>query len=55
MNEEESGEICAKLNYLLKHSDEAKQMGENGRKAVLTKYNWNAEEKKLLQTYSNLL
>ena len=29
-------------------------MGENGRKAVLEKYNWENEEKKLLEVYKNL-
>jgi len=29
-------------------------MGENGRKAVLEKYNWCNEEKKLLKIYEEL-
>ena len=30
-------------------------MGENGRKAVETKYNWEKEGKKLLKVYEELL
>jgi hypothetical protein len=30
-------------------------MGENGRKAVLDRYNWPVEEEKLLAFYSSLL
>jgi glycosyltransferase involved in cell wall biosynthesis len=30
-------------------------MGENGREAVLEKYNWETESKKLLALYSELL
>jgi glycosyltransferase involved in cell wall biosynthesis len=41
--------------YLLEHPDKAKKMGENGRKAVLDKYNWETESQKLLNLYSELL
>ena len=37
--------------YLLNHPEEAKQMGQNGRKAVMEKYNWEAESTKLLGLY----
>jgi hypothetical protein len=30
-------------------------MGENGRKAVMDRYNWTVEEKKLLGFYADLL
>ena len=29
-------------------------MGENGRKAVNEKYNWNNESKKLIELYNNI-
>jgi len=29
-------------------------MGENGRKTILEKYNWENESKKLLKIYKNL-
>lgn len=32
----------------------AKQMGENGQKAILKKYNWSIESEKLFQIYKNL-
>ncbi len=41
--------------YLLGHPDEAQRMGENGRKAVEEKYNWESEGRKLLALYEELL
>jgi len=46
--------IAKAIEYLIKHPEEAKKMGENGRKAVLEKYNWENESKKLLEVYKNL-
>lgn len=46
--------IAGGINYLLSHQEEAKAMGENGRKAVLEKYNWSKEEEKLLKIYNGL-
>lgn len=42
------------ITSLLHHPDEARQMGENGRKAVLEKYNWENEAKKMLDLYQML-
>jgi len=47
-------ETVKAVNYILTHPDEAKKMGENGRKAVYEKYNWGLMEKKLLEIYSRL-
>ena len=47
-------EIAKAIDYLIEHPDEAKKMGENGRKAVLEKYNWENESKKLLNIYEEL-
>ena len=47
-------EIAKAIEYLIEHPDKAKKMGENGRKAVLKKYNWENESKKLLKIYKNL-
>lgn len=47
-------EIADGINYLLDHPDEARQMGENGRKAVLEEFNWSIEEMKLLTLYDEL-
>jgi len=41
--------------YLLGHPEEAKRMGENGRRAVEETYNWEKEENKLLDLYAELL
>ena len=47
-------EIAKAIEYLIEHPEEAKKMGENGRKAVLEKYNWEDESKKLLKIYKKL-
>lgn len=46
--------IARAIEYLIEHPNEAKRMGENGRKAVLEKYNWKNESKKLLEVYGKL-
>lgn len=43
------------INYLASNLNEAKLMGDKGRQAVLEKYNWAIEEKKLLGLYQRLL
>lgn len=48
-------EIAQAIEYLLTHPEEACRMGENGRRAAVEKYNWEREEKKLLQLYEELL
>ncbi len=47
-------EISSALSYLLDHPEEARRMGENGRQAVKTEFNWGAEEKKLLTLYREI-
>jgi glycosyltransferase involved in cell wall biosynthesis len=47
--------IMDAINYLLDNEKIAKQMGENGRRAVLEKYNWGVEEKKLLDLYERII
>jgi len=44
-------EIAQAIEYLITHPDEARKMGENGRKAVLEKFNWEKESEKLLEVY----
>lgn len=46
--------IAKTVEYLIEHPEEAKRMGENGRKAVLEKYNWDSEKEKLFRLYSSL-
>lgn len=48
-------EIKEAIQYLQNHPEEAKRMGENGKKAVLEELNWGTEEKKLINWYYELL
>jgi glycosyltransferase involved in cell wall biosynthesis len=48
-------EIAKAVKYLIDHPVEAKKMGENGRKAVLEKYNWENESNKLTLFYEKLI
>jgi len=48
-------EIARAIEYLINHPDEAHRRGENGRRAVLEKYNWETEGQKLLALYEELL
>lgn len=45
-------EIKSAILYITKNSDVAEEMGENGRKTVLEKYNWEVEKEKLLALYN---
>jgi glycosyltransferase involved in cell wall biosynthesis len=44
-------EIAKAIKYLITYSNRAKEMGENGRKVILQKYNWERESEKLLEVY----
>lgn len=55
VNPESVEEIANAIQYLLDHPEEAKRMGENGRKAVAEEFNWSIEEKKLIRMYEGLL
>ncbi len=46
--------IAAAIDQLVGNPEAAREMGENGREAVLTRYNWAAEEPKLLALYQQL-
>ncbi len=46
--------IAAAIDYLASHPDIARRMGENGRKAVCARYNWQRESTKLIQFYEHL-
>lgn len=52
---EDPADIAAAVQYLLDHPEEARQMGENGRRAVEEEFNWGVEEKKLLALYEEIL
>ena len=46
--------IADAIKYLTSHPEEARQMGENGRRAVKEKYNWGTQEKVLFELYDAL-
>ena len=45
------GAIAEAIIYLMEHPEEARRMGENGRRAVLERYNWGEMEGRLLGVY----
>lgn len=47
--------IVSAVEFLQTHPDKAIEMGEKGKKAVLEKYNWDKEEKKLLDLYQQII
>ena len=49
-----SKEIENAIKYIVNNPKEAEQMGKNGKKAVLEKYNWGIEEQKLYTLYKEL-
>lgn len=48
-------ETASAIRYLLDHPEEARQMGENGRRAVETEFSWDTEAGKLLALYEEIL
>lgn len=48
-------EIADAIGWILDHSDEARLMGQNGRRAIEEKYNWDIERNKLLKVYEKIL
>jgi glycosyltransferase involved in cell wall biosynthesis len=46
--------IAGAIDWLLMNPDQACRMGQNGRRAVATRYNWSIEEKKLCSFYAAL-
>ena len=47
-------EITDAILYLLNHQEEAMQMGRNGYKAYMEKYNWQSQESELLDLYEKV-
>ncbi len=46
--------IAEAIKFVFEHPERAAELGANGRRAVLEKYNWTQEEKKLHELYGNL-
>lgn len=47
--------IAEAIQWIISHPNESKQMGENGKRAVLEKYNWEKESKVLLELYKDII
>lgn len=47
--------IAETIHWIMDHPDDARSMGENGRRAIYEKYNWEAEGEKLIAFYRTLL
>jgi glycosyltransferase involved in cell wall biosynthesis len=47
--------IAEAIEFLADHPDRRREMGANGRRAVLEKYNWEAEAARLVEAYGQLL
>jgi glycosyltransferase involved in cell wall biosynthesis len=48
-------EISQAIRWVFDHPDEAAEMGENGRRAIRSKYNWEHEQNVLVELYRSLL
>jgi len=55
VNPNDVNAIAEAITYIQEHPEEAYQMGLNGQKAALTKYNWDSQERILLSVYENIL
>ena len=55
MNPRNINEVVNAMNYLLDNPEIALNMGENGRKAIYSEYNWNTQSTKLLSVYKKIV
>lgn len=55
VNPNDIKDIEKAIRYLATNKEEAYQMGQNGKNAVLNEFNWTTQEKLLIDTYQNLL
>lgn len=55
INPNDINAIVNAIQYLMNNPELALEMGRNGRKAILSEYNWCMEEKKLLNLYKDLV
>jgi len=54
INPQNQNDFVDAVKYLINNPDEAKKMGENGRRAVIKNYSWEREGKKLLKIYETI-
>jgi glycosyltransferase involved in cell wall biosynthesis len=47
--------IAEAVQWIMHHSEEARIMGENGRMAIIEKFSWESESKKLIALYNEIL
>lgn len=50
-----AAEIANAIHFLMEGEENCRKMGDNGKVAVLQKYNWEKESKKLIKLYSDVL
>ena len=55
INPYNQNEIIDAIKYIISHPEEARRMGENGRRAIKEKFNWATQEKTLYEMYDCLL
>ncbi len=46
--------IAEAIIYLMEHPEEARRIGESGRRAAIEKYNWGRMEERLLGVYKEI-
>jgi len=49
-----SEDIARSIRYLIENEDVRRRMGENGRRAIIERYNWETEAQTLLNAYRNM-
>lgn len=55
VNPEDVEQVRQAIRFLLDNPEEARRMGENGRRAVQEQYNWKTQEENLLRFYKTIL
>ena len=54
VNPNDREQLIDAINYIVDNQDEAEEMGANGRRAILNKFNWNSQEIVMRKMYSHL-
>ncbi|MGN0170897.1 MAG: glycosyltransferase [Lachnospiraceae bacterium] len=55
VNADDIDSISEALKYIVSNPEQAKLMGNNGRRAVLEEFNWSTQEKSLLELYKSIM